>query len=486
MEIINEAMTRLCDEEFKPTLRQAVNLIAVSRHGLRFRDIKAILGDDFQELDFSRLKKYLSAFFIQRDTDGRIDFAHIISREGVRADLSKEDFKLLESKLADYLATLPIGDTVRAAEGFYFAQKARNFKFAADLLDETDLTRNPSLIQDIYLETLADDGNFLSELLKTHLNKETLDEKTLVKLAHFFNGVFNTMFNGGARESNVAIRLIDEFSANSFKNIEFEMMKIRMQTRLGKFKDAERTLLDIEKQLKNIPDDTLKNDTEFCRMMSDFYMTLSVNQMFNGNEKAALRYNEEAAKWTQAVPEKNYLDNASMNLFQTIGANLKQNAGAISEEDLLKVYENSYENALRAYEQNPTKLMNLDLVISNAGMIAIMNLNLNNLEKAVSYGKQANEFANILLTVDSDNLNSIMTAGMIKLFWSMIKLQTETLQNPAEIFYNISSALSLFIKYHKMNPTPYIQDRINDTVALFQKVYDIYQSILFQILMDED
>ena len=270
VEIINEAMTRPCDEEFKPTLRQAVNLIAVSRHGLRFRDLQAILGDDFQELDFSRLKKYLSAFFIQRDTDGRIDFAHIISREGVRADLTAEDFKRLENKLADYLATLPVGDTVRAAEGFYFAKRTRNFKFAVDLLDEADLKRNSSLIQDIYLATLADDGDFFTELLNTHLNKETLNKETLVKVSNFFIGVFNTMFNGGAREYNLAIRLIDAFSANSFKTIDFEMIKIRMQMRLGKFKDAEKTLLDIDEQIKNISVDKWKNDTEFCRNMS-FY-----------------------------------------------------------------------------------------------------------------------------------------------------------------------------------------------------------------------
>ena len=72
--IIREAMARLEILQPKKVIG-AINLMAVSRHGLRLSDLQALLKNQLNPLDWSRVQKYLHNFFVERQS-GQVDFAH--------------------------------------------------------------------------------------------------------------------------------------------------------------------------------------------------------------------------------------------------------------------------------------------------------------------------------------------------------------------------------------------------------------------------
>ena len=466
--VINDTIKRLCEENLHKEVQNAIEYIAISRHGLRVKDIEKILNLKYRSAAFDKVKYYLSpSFFINRDNEERIDFTHAIIRQSILSSLSREDFEEKQKKLASYLETLPKGDSVRAAESFYLAQKTNNFQFAIDLLDEADETRNPALLQDIYLSLMANNGRWIEELLKNHMTEENFD-----KFINFFFGAFNRMFNGSEDEYNVAFNLLSALSDSSFKSIEFELMLARMEIRLGKFYDAESRLSSIIRQLDDTPEETLnvlKKDEKFCQNISDVYSQLSTVKLFTHKEDEAQECIESSVNWLNNIenPEKNYLNKTVLNLGQMMTSELKQNSGEYSLEDTLKIYQAVHQNNLDAHNSNPTKLMYLNELVLSSFMLSKTYLDLDNIPEALNYARETVKFADMLFIVDGKDLNSVMTNAVAKLILGTTLLNSKDEQTSIkEIILYLNEALALFMKFHKAAPGEFSQRMIDQTVSL--------------------
>ncbi|NCB41976.1 MAG: DUF4062 domain-containing protein [Clostridia bacterium] len=128
----------------------AMDLLAVSRFGLRISDLASIFtlaGYDFAPLDFSRLRKYMRPYFTER-TDGRIDFTHRSIRDGFRA-LAEDKKDKLQALILQHLKELPATDYVRQSEIIYHLHQADDteyiveyFKWAEFAEEDTALPLN--------------------------------------------------------------------------------------------------------------------------------------------------------------------------------------------------------------------------------------------------------------------------------------------------------------------------------------------------------
>lgn len=97
----------------------AVQYIALSRYGLREKDLEGLLnarGSEWNSLDFTLFIRYMKSFFLLRD-DGRWDFTHRSIREGFRKHSA--DAKKLHREILEYLKLLDIRDEVRTGEIAY-------------------------------------------------------------------------------------------------------------------------------------------------------------------------------------------------------------------------------------------------------------------------------------------------------------------------------------------------------------------------------
>lgn len=96
--VIEEAGRRI-----NPTLvRRAMQYLAVSNYGLREADLRALVGEEWNVLDFVHFITYMNDSFLLRD-DGRYDFSHSALREGVLASL---DVAAVNRELLAYFKTI--------------------------------------------------------------------------------------------------------------------------------------------------------------------------------------------------------------------------------------------------------------------------------------------------------------------------------------------------------------------------------------------
>lgn len=95
--------------------QHVLDLLEASRTGLRESDLEALLGTEWNSLEFSRLMNFLGDFYKE-------DPVLHLWRPDYRV-LRKDSLPLLE-ELAQYCGTLPEGDFLRENAGVYFALKS--------------------------------------------------------------------------------------------------------------------------------------------------------------------------------------------------------------------------------------------------------------------------------------------------------------------------------------------------------------------------
>lgn len=138
-------------------------LIAKPAHGLRERDILAVLekrDQHFDSLSFARLMKYLRPFFLY-GSDGRIGYAHRILRDSVLKNMELDARRALNGELFRYLETLPASDPVCADYRIEFAWLTSNYqdiiRFVGKLDEQQDERANMTAMS--YIADLTRSSN---------------------------------------------------------------------------------------------------------------------------------------------------------------------------------------------------------------------------------------------------------------------------------------------------------------------------------------
>ena len=127
--LLTEAGKRIND----PLVRKVAEFLAVSRHGLRREDLAALLGEDWNALDFAHLITYMDEDFVERD-DGRFDFSHKCIREGF-LELCR-DVSEVHRKILTHLKSLPNDDPVKMEEIVYHCISLNHYPFTMQYLCE--------------------------------------------------------------------------------------------------------------------------------------------------------------------------------------------------------------------------------------------------------------------------------------------------------------------------------------------------------------
>lgn len=178
--IIGNAVDKIAGN--KSDLYEIVNYLAVSRNGLRMKDIQWMIQNtnlQISMLDFSLLIKYLDSFFyIQKDD--RIDFTHKVIRQGLRNEISNPE--KYERDIKECIKSLEEEDAFKVREGMYYARIFKDYELGRSLLDlqQTYYIRDQLvklnkinidfgetiLLNAIKNESVADSGAFLSEIIR--------------------------------------------------------------------------------------------------------------------------------------------------------------------------------------------------------------------------------------------------------------------------------------------------------------------------------
>ena len=156
---------------------RAGEYLAVSRSGWRRKDLSALLGEEWTEIDFSHFVNYMNDCFMQRE-DGRFDFTH----KSIRAGFLKrcEDVDSINLAILDYLKSLEPEDTVRISEIIYHTIKADDKRFFVDYVVEYTPNDNKIIIKqaalDTYVKCMQDEGQWICDVLGEAQEYETKEE----------------------------------------------------------------------------------------------------------------------------------------------------------------------------------------------------------------------------------------------------------------------------------------------------------------------
>ena len=140
---------------------RVLELLAASRHGLRVDDLSALLGRDFNQLDFAHFISYMNDCFLLRE-DGSYDFSHKSIREGLAA---RRDLRECHKALADHLLGLSADDPLRRKELAWHLIAADRKTDFADCVCAADEELLAVMAQDVYEATLSDGGAWVKDLI---------------------------------------------------------------------------------------------------------------------------------------------------------------------------------------------------------------------------------------------------------------------------------------------------------------------------------
>ncbi len=173
VDILHEAAERINLEQCS----QTVELIAVSRNGLREKDLKRIFeneGREYSTVDTALLLKYMKPMFGERE-DGRIDFSHRTIREGIRKQLSEEDYLEAERKICRALGQLSDDDPVKLREFYHHCFKTDNQEAAVNYIQivESRLTDDQiHVLAEIVKESvMTESRDWLVRIIESNIDK---------------------------------------------------------------------------------------------------------------------------------------------------------------------------------------------------------------------------------------------------------------------------------------------------------------------------
>jgi len=168
-ELFIEIINRAAKDYGENLTNNAMDFIAVSYNGLREKDLSALLGNDWNELGFASLRRWLGRLLTESGENRRWNFTHHNLTETIKQRLNDKE-KQLHQLLGNYLLSLPVNETLQTPV-LYHLIKADDKKRAAEFYTTTtkDLNRALTTFYDEnhdFLTWLADAGQELDVPLR--------------------------------------------------------------------------------------------------------------------------------------------------------------------------------------------------------------------------------------------------------------------------------------------------------------------------------
>lgn len=202
--LLNEAGKRINEK----LVSKVAEYLAVSRNGLRKKDMDALLGEEWSEIDFSHFVNYMSDCFLKRD-DGRYDFTHKSIRAGFRSRC--EDYDGVNRAVLEHFKSLQADDPVRMSEIIYHAIKADDKRFFVDYIIEyifcDDIAYLHCAALDTYAQCITDNGQWIIDVLNE--TKEYEADEKLRGLIYFCDGELERVFFRSQKELEILLSVLE-------------------------------------------------------------------------------------------------------------------------------------------------------------------------------------------------------------------------------------------------------------------------------------
>lgn len=475
--IIEQAAEKLCKNP--QAALDAIKLIAASRTGLRIFDLQEILGfDNLLTLDFWRLRKYLhDEFFIDRP-NGCIDFAHQIIRKAVSDKLKAENLlDTCENLIANYLEKLPEKDPLRCSEGFFFAQKKSMFDFGAKLLHEA--TNNFAMLHEIRNALLSDGGNFGNKLVKNYMTNNVAILKLL--------GNLSFIMTESAKDYEIFLNLLSSIQidqdSRKIHYCEIEILKALQELRLNNLTTAKMHLLNVinfgeEEAKKN---SHAYSDSRFCGRITLSYNILTLIKLNSDNKQTLLRYEEKNVEWAlhtlNLSRSKSSILSFAMANYSLALHRMKYKLRPLKE--ILKDVLVSYDLLRDLHENEKAYVPYLRALTAVCNRIAEINFLLDDNTAAFLFAGEAENYATLLLSLDRNNLDSIMTAGMAKMDLAVMEFnllmdkpkKEISYENILEIRKHEDEGYNLIMEYNQRVSNKYGRQVLNNAKRFRKGLY---------------
>lgn len=300
---LNEMCVALLDEAGKrinPELvRKAAVYIAVSRHGLRPKDLESLIGENWDTVDFTHFIAYMTDSFMLRD-DGRYDFTHKSIRAGFREVCGNK--QQIHKEILEHFKNLPENDPVRIEEIIYHCIKADDKQYFVNYVKKYEYADDKTYInnaaKDTYDCCMEDNGKWLCDLLSEGIVFDA-DRKFI----NFINFDLYAKFRGSLAELTVQKNIFE--SNLNFSDVVARKQKSSKSLRdlsisynkLGDIYCAFGDIENLENALKLYKKDLKISKQLACEQKtSKSLRDLSVSYENLGNTYSALGGRENLAK----------------------------------------------------------------------------------------------------------------------------------------------------------------------------------------------
>lgn len=112
------------------------NYLAISQNGLRECDLMALMGTQWNDLDFATIRRYLSFAFFESGPDKRWQLSHNKFTIALKSDLNDNEMNQYHNQIADHLSSLDPMDSLRITSGFHHLIEANRYADAFSLIME--------------------------------------------------------------------------------------------------------------------------------------------------------------------------------------------------------------------------------------------------------------------------------------------------------------------------------------------------------------
>lgn len=280
--------------------------LAVSRYGLRKKDLAAIIGDKWTDIDFAHFINYMSSCFMLRD-DGRYDFTHKSIRKGFRKICKNPS--AYDRTVQEYLKNLPEDDPVRISELLYhtiasdkkddfieYILRYQNYKDNRYIEESVrEVCRLIECGKNEWFQNIIDNLTESNQLSRNHTNVARFICINLLKTSHKYLIEDKYIVELSLLESAKKLLLvIDNIESDGFVKKTLADIYEEIANILSLRRAYEGAILNYENAIKIYENDLIAENSDYIRVLEYLYYKVAYSYDRNGNYRRAIEAENHA------------------------------------------------------------------------------------------------------------------------------------------------------------------------------------------------
>ena len=458
------------------------DFIAISRNGLREKDLEKLLEDkDWDALTFANLRRWFKAHLVLPSDESQWNLAHSILRSALIQNIEEAQHLKLHSSIAEYLLILH-NDPLKASETIYHLLNANKQKEAAlyyssDLNDEE--TDGATIILTEIATTDARGLELVSDLPGLVLKEFQCFPKILKRFVYELDNSLDVEGNLTER-LNLHQKLKENIentpiglNGESFHNAAVLYGKLGdIHQSMGHLKEALNYFDDEVKLLKqnykvNPQDESLKHN------LAVSYGAIGNQRQSMGQMEEALEYFKQYLQLSKELLGTNPLDElVKQNLtasYKNLG-DIHQSMGHM--EDALKYFDDEVKLLKELFKANPLNVELKQLLSISYEKLGLIHQELGHLDNAIQYfDGEVRLLKELYLT---HKQRELILNKLALSFWKMGEMYgLKGALNDALFCYD--ACLGYVLELTKINPNS--ESNINYLANGYSKIGEILQAL---------